>query len=195
MSGKGATSSMAAQAEADVVATAHKTGPVSDADRAAVSAAVLQLSVSRNLSDKLYEKRKLGALEVEQLMRELRHAHDWARISSVIGHLVTTFSDSAQGNARKGGLIALAATAIGLGDDIERFLDELVLPVLRCFRDQDAKMRYYACESLYNLAKVARHRILRFYNEIFDALCKLAADPDANVKNGAQLLDRLIKIS
>jgi vacuole morphology and inheritance protein 14 len=185
---KGATGS--GTGGADIRASA---APVSESDRAAVSAAVLQLSVSRNLSDKLYERRKLGALEVEQLMRELRHAQDWPRVASVIGHLVSTFSDSAQGNARKGGLIALAATAIGLGDDIERFLDQLVPPVLRCFRDQDSKIRYYACESLYNLAKIARHRILQFYNQIFDALCKLAADPDANVKNGAQLLDRLMK--
>ncbi len=75
----------------------------------------LQLSISRNLSDKLYEKRKLGALEVEQLIKELNAQKDEERIKNVINHLVTNFSDSNQGNYRKGGLIALAATAIGLG--------------------------------------------------------------------------------
>lgn len=42
-------------------------------------------------------------------------------------------------------------------------------------------------------AQISRGRILPFFNEIFDGLCKLAADPDLNVKNGAQLLDRLMK--
>ena len=41
--------------------------------------------------------------------------------------------------------------------------------------------------------QISRGRILPFFNEIFDGLCKLAADPDLNVKNGAQLLDRLMK--
>lgn len=34
-------------------------------------------------------------------------------------------------------------------------------------------MRYYACESLYNIAKVARGHILSYFNEIFDGLCKV----------------------
>ncbi len=74
----------------------------------------LQISVIRNLSDKSYEKRKSAALEVEQLMRDLV-SKDEDKIKSVIQFVVTNFSESPQGNTRKGGLIALAATAIGLG--------------------------------------------------------------------------------
>jgi len=68
-----------------------------------------------------------------------------------------------------------------------------VPPVLACFTDQDARVRYYACEAMYNIAKVAKGEILLFFNEIFDALCKLAADSELSVKNGAELLDRLVK--
>ena len=46
-------------------------------------------------------------------------------------------------------------------------------PVLACFVDQDARVRYYACESMYNIAKVAKGEILRYFNHIFDALCKV----------------------
>ena len=53
--------------------------------------------------------------------------------------------------------------------------------------------RYYACESMYNIAKVAKGEILVFFNDVFDALCKLAADSELSVKNGAELLDRLVK--
>jgi len=48
-------------------------------------------------------------------------------------------------------------------------------------------------QSLYNVAKVARHDVLKYFNDIFDGLCKLFADVDVEVKNGAQYLDRLIK--
>lgn len=46
-------------------------------------------------------------------------------------------------------------------------------PVLACFTDQDARVRYYACESMYNIAKVAKGEILLFFNDVFDALCKV----------------------
>lgn len=47
--------------------------------------------------------------------------------------------------------------------------------MLACFSDQDARVRYYACESMYNIAKVAKGEILFFFNDIFDALCKVCA--------------------
>lgn len=65
--------------------------------------------------------------------------------------------------------------------------------VLSCFADQDSRVRYYTTEALYNIGKVAKGEILLYFNEIFDALCKLSADSELSVKNGAELLDRLIK--
>ena len=46
----------------------------------------------------------------------------------------------------------------------------------------------------YNITKVARANILRYFNQIFDGLCKLFAHVDMDVKNGANQLDRLIKV-
>ena len=99
-----------------------------------------------------------------------------------------------QPHARNGGLIGLAAASIALGsvspvqiqskkarltrkqDDVARFLKSIVPPVLACFTDQDARVRYYACESMYNIAKVAKGEILLFFNDVFDALCKVGRD-------------------
>lgn len=50
---------------------------------------------------------------------------------------------------------------------------DIVPPVLACFTGQDARVRYYACESMYNIAKVAKGEILLYFNDIFDALCKV----------------------
>lgn len=65
--------------------------------------------------------------------------------------------------------------------------------MLECFDDPESRVCYYACESMYNISKVARVNILRHFNQIFDGLCKLFAHVDIDVKNGANLLDRLIK--
>lgn len=77
--------------------------------------------------------------------------------------------------------------------EVAAYLDDIVHPVLACFGDQDARVRYYACESMYNIAKVAKGEILLYFNELFDILCKLSADDDSSVRTGAELLDRLIK--
>jgi len=87
----------------------------------------------------------------------------------------------------------LAATAIGLMHNARSFLEVLLPPVLHCFDDPESRVRYYACESLYNIAKVTRQAVLTHFNEIFEGLTKLFADVDIDVKNGASLLDRLIK--
>ena len=54
------------------------------------------------------------------------------------------------------------------------YLGFLVPPVLSCFFDPDSRVRYYACEALYNIAKVARETILPFFNDIFDGLSKVS---------------------
>lgn len=98
---------------------------------------------------------------------------------------------------------------------------QIVPPVINSFSDQDSRVRYYACEALYNIAKVrmnggfyymaffpkcifvssltsvqvVRGDFIVFFNQIFDALCKLSADSDANVQSAAHLLDRLVKVN
>ncbi|KAM0126150.1 hypothetical protein ACHAP3_009387 [Botrytis cinerea] len=151
-------------------------------------------SIQRALNDKLYDKRKVGALDLERVIRDLTAAKEFDKIKKIIQQLCNDYAYAVhQPHARNGGLIGLAAAAIALGPDLARYLDEIVPPVLACFTDQDARVRYYACESMYNIAKVAKGEVLPYFNDIFDALCKLGADSELSVKNGAELLDRLIK--
>jgi vacuole morphology and inheritance protein 14 len=149
----------------------------------------LGLNVVRNLTDKLYDKRKLGAQEVETLVKDLNAEGDKERILAILDYLIVNFSTSPTGNHRKGALIALAAVAIALGNvgtllstlfflnnaeqDSFPLLSKLVPPVLKSFADQDPRVRYYACEAMYNISKVARSKILPFFNEIFDGLFKV----------------------
>lgn len=154
---------------------------------------VIPAAVQRGLADKLYEKRKIAALEIEGIVKHLAIAGEHERISAVINLLTSEFTYSPQTNQRKGGLIGLAAVTVGLAAEAPQHLDEIVPPVLNSFLDQDSRVRYYACEALYNIAKVVRGEFIVFFNRIFDALCKLSADSDANVQSAAHLLDRLVK--
>ncbi|XP_016330710.1 protein VAC14 homolog isoform X2 [Sinocyclocheilus anshuiensis] len=150
-------------------------------------------NIVRALNDKLYEKRKVAALEIEKLVREFVAQNNSAQIRHVIQILATEFALSQHPHSRKGGLIGLAACSIALGKDSELYLKGLIDPVLTCFNDSDSRLRYYACEALYNIVKVARGAVLPHFNVLFDGLSKLAADPDPNVKSGSELLDRLLK--
>ncbi|XP_015918510.1 protein VAC14 homolog [Parasteatoda tepidariorum] len=147
----------------------------------------------RALNDKLYEKRKTAALEIEKMVRDFLRVGEIGEIRKLLRVLGQDFTRSQNINSRKGGLIGLAATAIALGKDTSMYVDELVQPSLSCFNDQDSRVRYYACETLYNIVKVARGSVLPYFPDIFDALSRLSADPDQNVKNGSELVDRLMK--
>ncbi|KAM7261708.1 hypothetical protein ACFE04_020785 [Oxalis oulophora] len=93
---------------------------------------VIPTAVLGNLSDKLYEKHKNAALE--------------------------------------GGLIGLAAITVGLTSEASQHLEivfglicqQIVPPVLNSFSDQDGRVRYYACEALYNITKVVRGEFIVF---------------------------------
>ncbi|XP_020819252.1 protein VAC14 homolog isoform X2 [Phascolarctos cinereus] len=155
--------------------------------------APLTPNIVRALNDKLYEKRKVAALEIEKLVREFVTQNNTVQVKHVIQILSQEFALSQHPHSRKGGLIGLAACSIALGKDSGLYLKELIEPVLTCFNDADSRLRYYACEALYNIVKVARGSVLPHFDVLFDGLSKLAADPDPNVKSGSELLDRLLK--
>nr|GEU63934.1 protein VAC14 homolog [Tanacetum cinerariifolium] len=154
---------------------------------------IIPAAVLRNLSDKLYEKRKTAAYEVEGIVKQLTSVGDHDKISGVIKLLANDFAYSPQVNNRKGGLIGLAASTVGLNSEAAQHLEQIIPPVINSFSDQDSRVRYYACEALYNIAKIVRGESIIHFNNIFDALCKLSADSDPNVQNAAHLLDRLVK--
>jgi vacuole morphology and inheritance protein 14 len=122
---------------------------------AADALTIIPGAVLRNLSDKLYEKRKNAALEIEGIVKQLATAGEHEKISAVITLLTNDFTYSPQANHRKGGLIGLAAVTVGLTSEAAQHLEQIVPPVLSSFMDQDSRVRYYACEALYNIAKVS----------------------------------------
>ncbi|XP_053970535.1 protein VAC14 homolog [Hylaeus volcanicus] len=161
---------------------------MSERDYAPLSAACV-----RSLNDKLYEKRKAAALEIEKMVKEFAAHNNTVQIKRLLKVLGQDLATSQNPHTRKGGLIGLAAIAVGLGKDTGQYIEDLIHPILACFSDSDLHVRYYACESLYNVVKVARGAVLPQFTDIFAALSKLACDSEQSVKNATELLDRLMK--
>lgn len=79
--------------------------------------APLTQAVVRTLTDKLYEKRKAAALEIEKQAKELIKSNNMAELERIIA-VLEQLAMTPNGNVRKGGLIGLAATAIALGTKV-----------------------------------------------------------------------------
>jgi len=155
--------------------------------------APLSTACVRALNDRLYEKRKAAALEIEKMVKDFVSVGNTSQIKKLLKVLGGEFAISQNPHMRKGGLIGLAAMAIGLGKETGAYTELLIRPILTCLSDADSRVRYYACESLYNVVKVSRESVLPLFNEIFASISEVVADPDQNVKNGSELLDRLLK--
>jgi vacuole morphology and inheritance protein 14 len=73
-------------------------------------------SIQRLLNDKLYDRRKQGALELEKVVRNAVFRGDHEEIQKVVDQLCHDYAYAVhQPHARNGGLIGLAAASIALG--------------------------------------------------------------------------------
>lgn len=154
---------------------------------------ILDASIVKDLLNHIYEKRKATAFQIEGLTKAALARSDSLAIYQIIAEL-TELANGGSTSAKMGAITALGSVSVALGSlAIAYFLESIVRPILATFRDTDARVRYYACESLYNIAKIARGEILLYFNEVFDVLCILVTDTESSVKNAADILDRLIK--
>lgn len=74
------------------------------------------------------------------------------------------------------------------------YMSELIHPIIACFSESESRVRYQAVEALFNVVKIARGATLLHFPLVFDALARLAADSEPQVKQAAELLDRLVKV-
>jgi vacuole morphology and inheritance protein 14 len=86
---------------------------------------ILSAQIIRGLNDKIYDKRKIAALEVEKcfhlrrISKEYVNSKQYAKLDQLIQFLVADFVYSPFSNTRNGGLIGLAAVGISLGQVVE----------------------------------------------------------------------------
>ena len=158
-----------------------------------ISAAVLV-----SLAHKRYERRRLAAMEIEKVIRTLVSNEDYSRVRAILLLLSDDYVRSTNEDARKGGVVALAACAIGLkkaslGQEVMECRDLILANVVHACQDHSQRVRYYATESLFNVTKVIPSLAVQHFFILFEILRSLYADVDLDVRSGAELLDKKLK--
>ena len=159
-----------------------------------ISAAVLV-----SLAHKRYERRRLAAMEIEKVVRGLVLKEDYERVRAILLLLSDDYVRSTNEDARKGGVVALAACAIGLKKatvgkrEVMECRDLILASVVHACQDHSQRVRYYATESLFNVTKVIPSLAVQHFFILFEILRSLYADVDLDVRSGAELLDKKLK--
>jgi len=112
-----------------------------------------------------------------RLVRECHQQGDerLGRIGQIVDQLSDMFSSVTNAlHARNRGLIGFAGTAIALGVDIAPSMECFLEPLLVCFSGPENRVRSFAAQCLYNIAKVSKGEVLVYFNPIFDALSKVS---------------------
>ncbi|VEV59182.1 VAC14 domain-containing protein, putative [Plasmodium vinckei vinckei] len=115
------------------------------------------------------------------------------KIMEILYFLDEKFIKSINSSERCGGLISLAFISISLENKIKYYFSEILKIIMSCINDSDPKVRYYVCESLYNLCKVSKNIAFNNIEEIFNCLYRIFSDTCPNVKTGGAFLDNLLK--
>ena len=162
-----------------------------------VSAAVLV-----SLAHKRYERRRLAAMEIEKVVRTLVQSRELDRVKGILLLLSDDYVRSTNEDARKGGVVAMAACAIGLkkahdmpglAEKTNECTDLILASVVHACQDNSQRVRYYATESLFNVIKVLPGLAVEHFFILFEILRSLWADVDVDVRSGAELLDKKLQ--
>lgn len=152
-----------------------------------------------SLAHKRYERRRLAAMEIEKVIRGLAHQGELERVRAILLLLSDDYVRSTSEDARKGGVVGLAACAIGLkkaNDEdpaVMECRDLILASVVHACQDHQVRVRYYATESLFNVVKVIPALAVQHFFILFEILRSLYADVDADVRSGAEFLDKKLK--
>ncbi|XP_062465270.1 protein VAC14 homolog isoform X3 [Pezoporus occidentalis] len=169
--------------------------------------------VVRALNDKLYEKRKVAALEIEKLVREFVAQAKTSQIKHVIQILSQEFALSLHPHSRKGGLIGLAACSIALGklaadpdpnvksgsELLDRLLKDIVtennqfdlvsfIPLLReRIYSNNQYARQFIISWILVLESVPDINLLDYLPEILDGLFQILGDNNKEIRKMCEM--------
>lgn len=147
-----------------------------------------------NLTDKIYEKRKLGGIEVEAIVK-LMGSDDEAGVLRLVDKITTELLNSSEPYHKEGGAMALSGVAVALGTTkIPNIVDIITAPIVEVLKkDNSSQTKYYALEALYNVMKVSKDHMFALFCVIFEICCRLISEKDTAIKSAVSLVDSLLK--
>lgn len=147
-----------------------------------------------NLTDKSYEKRKLGGIEVEAITK-LIGIDDEEGILRLVDKITTDLLGSSEPYYKEGGAMALSGVAVALGTaKMPSIFDLIIQPIIDVLKkEKSIQTKFYALEALYNVMKVSKGHIFPMFCVIFEICCRLISEKDATTKSAVSLVDSLLK--
>ena len=147
--------------------------------------------------DSLEEKRLQTSTDFEDfVLRKHREGHDsclWWLNECIIAINAELVSSSMISH-RAGGVLALTSIVLGMREQMYEEIFAMALKIcLTLLDDPEARVRYFACEGVFNMVKLARGRCIAQFSVLFDGLCKLTTDPDNENRSITPIIDRLLK--
>ncbi|OMJ89738.1 hypothetical protein SteCoe_8003 [Stentor coeruleus] len=151
--------------------------------------------VLKQLIDKSNEKRKQAGYDLQKILLVYTEKGNIQMIQSAIEMFKVDYIESSLEILKKAGLMAFSAISsiVIVSDEFLSLTPFLIYPVISCFRDNDCKIRYSAIETMYNISKSCKIKVLESFDTIFRPMSDLFADNDQNVKKAVEKLDSLLK--
>ncbi|KAJ1918785.1 hypothetical protein H4219_002404 [Mycoemilia scoparia] len=153
----------------------------------------LPAAVAQDLSHRDYERRMKAAEEVEKIIQQALKDEDHDKVESTVTFLTRRYVASDKVQDRLGGIAGFAKCAVTLNVfHLPRFLPHIVPPIINLLSDPEPRVKFYTCEALYNVMKVAKGHILQWFSDIFDGLTLVMADTHTSVVKGGELVNKLL---
>ena len=158
---------------------------------------LLGSSMTLGLIDKSMDRRTASAQDLEAFVSKKCAVYStesriW--IEQCIISLKEELLQSSHMQSRTGGLIALASIALGIPESLRDVLQSDILEIcLKMVDDEEPRVRYFACESVFNIVKASGARCVPLFAAVFDFLCKVSADTEVDIRQTGPILDRTLR--
>mmetsp|Transcript_1188 Transcript_1188/g.1906 ORF Transcript_1188/g.1906 Transcript_1188/m.1906 type:complete len:685 (-) Transcript_1188:368-2422(-) len=152
-------------------------------------------AIFKQLQDKNYERRKFAGVELQKVIKTHLDKKNLSAFKTSADYFRVEYLESKNDQLKKGGLMAYSALASSLIENEEglKLISTLIDPVLGALNQADSRVKFYAVETVYNIAKVGRKHSLQRFTETFNAMVGLMVDSDEEVRKAAEKLDSLLK--
>jgi hypothetical protein len=144
-----------------------------------------------------FEKRSSIAVDIELMVDKAysKSVSDPRRWSDECAKSICTeLTQSIYSNVRAGGLVSLASIAAGSrGNLLNETVSRAVRTCCGAVVDEDSKVRFTACEALFNVLRFCKAPALYEFACIFESLGKLSVDTDMEIRQVTSSLDRQLR--
>lgn len=158
---------------------------------------LLGSSMTLGLIDKSMDRRITVVKDLEAFVSkkcEVYSTESRIWIEQCIISLKEELLQSSHMQSRTGGLIALASVALGLPGSLRDVLQRDILEIcLKMVDDEEPRVRYCACESVFNIVKGSGARCIPLFPTVFDFLSKVSADTEVDIRQTGPILDRTLR--